>query len=84
MFTTPGNRLRGNHPAVARHPQFWGLETEDTTRPRITTPRLRARRDIRLLIDGNERQIRKGDLLEMDDVVRTLVPDAIEPIAVES
>ena len=40
---------------VANEPRYT-VPTEDTTKPRVVDHKLRARRDIRLLIDGNERQ----------------------------
>jgi hypothetical protein len=102
----PGMRLRGNHRAVARHPDLWALEsdpddierkrraaeapgyttvpTPDISAPRIVNHKLRARRDIELLIDGNRRVIQKGAVLEPNDPVRPLAPDALEPVEVEA
>jgi hypothetical protein len=61
----------------------WTVPTaEDTTKPRTVTPRLRAPRR-----GGhrrrNRRVVREGDSLAQDDIIKTLVPDAIELVETE-
>jgi hypothetical protein len=54
----------------------------DHSRPRILRTRLRAKRSVRVDVDGESRRVRKGDLLEPNDAIGQFVPDAFELIQV--
>jgi hypothetical protein len=61
----------------------WTVPAEDRTKPRVVTPRLRARRDVELIIDGNRRVVKRGDTLAQDDIIKVMAPDAVELIETE-
>lgn len=49
----------------------------------ITETKYRARRAVKLDIDGELRKVRKGELLDGSELIVSLVPDAFERVSVE-
>jgi hypothetical protein len=54
----------------------------DTSAAQILNTKYRAKRAIRVDVDGEARQVKKGDLVEPNDPIAALVPDRFELVQV--
>jgi hypothetical protein len=77
-------RMALNRKLMAEAEEAAAVSRGTTTRStRILSSRHRAKRSVKLDVDGEERRIKKGDLLEPNDLLPTLVPDAFEFVSLE-